>query len=202
MTEHNNVSNINYTDISKITGLFSAKGDLLTANGSITTSLLPVGSDGQLLTADSTQPTGLAWNPPQTASLTDVNYQEFLPEQSTSVRVPTYTTAATFNVNVSGGSTYYLEVRYKMGTSSNNRSFAGRVLIDGTTVIMEYRKTLRISNGNLGTSDNATEGQYSDFKKDITLSAGAHTFEIQFSRGTTSGSTMFISDIYVLLYKI
>jgi hypothetical protein len=42
----------------------AAKGDLLVATGNATVSRLGAGADGQLLTADSAQATGLAWNKP------------------------------------------------------------------------------------------------------------------------------------------
>lgn len=41
--------------------LLDVKGDLLTASDLDTPARLPVGTDGQVLTADSTSETGLAW---------------------------------------------------------------------------------------------------------------------------------------------
>jgi len=41
-----------------------AKGDLLTASDLDTPARLPAGTDGQVLTADSTTDTGLAWQDP------------------------------------------------------------------------------------------------------------------------------------------
>jgi hypothetical protein len=40
---------------------FNAKGDLLVATGNDTFTRLPVGSNGQVLTVDSSTPTGLKW---------------------------------------------------------------------------------------------------------------------------------------------
>jgi hypothetical protein len=42
-------------------GLLIAKGDLIAATGEATADRLPAGTDGQVLTADSTQATGLKW---------------------------------------------------------------------------------------------------------------------------------------------
>jgi hypothetical protein len=45
-------------------GLLDAKGDLLTATDTDLAARLPVGADGQVLTADSTADTGIAWADP------------------------------------------------------------------------------------------------------------------------------------------
>jgi hypothetical protein len=47
----------------------TTKGDLLTMNNSATLVRLGVGSDGQILTADSSQPTGLVWQAIQSSQL-------------------------------------------------------------------------------------------------------------------------------------
>jgi hypothetical protein len=46
-----------------IGGLLEVKGDLVAGSGLDTAARVPVGTDGQVLTADSTQVTGLKWAP-------------------------------------------------------------------------------------------------------------------------------------------
>ena len=57
----NVIAKVNFDNPSQITGLTSAKGDIITgnaANGLVSTS---IGSDGSVLTADSAQPGGVTW---------------------------------------------------------------------------------------------------------------------------------------------
>lgn len=50
--------------------IFDAKGDLIAASAADTAARLAVGTNGQVLTADSTASTGLAWATPSSGSLT------------------------------------------------------------------------------------------------------------------------------------
>ena len=52
---------------------FNAKGDLLSASANDTPLILPVGSNGTVLTADTTQPTGLKWVFPGIYNLDDIS---------------------------------------------------------------------------------------------------------------------------------
>lgn len=49
--------------------VWDAKGDLIAASGADAADNLPVGTDGQMLYADSGETTGLRWDDPPTAGL-------------------------------------------------------------------------------------------------------------------------------------
>jgi hypothetical protein len=60
MASINNILNVNFLDITKITGLLNTKGQLLTHNATVL-ARLGVGTDGQILSSDSAEVTGLKW---------------------------------------------------------------------------------------------------------------------------------------------
>jgi hypothetical protein len=57
--------------------IFDAKGDLLTATANDTPARLPVGTDTQILVADSTASTGLKWAAPSSGALTLISTTTF-----------------------------------------------------------------------------------------------------------------------------
>ena len=86
--------------------IFDAKADLLTATANDTPARLAVGTNGQVLTADSTAGTGLAWATPAVAS-----------SGMTLINRTTYSSAATLTVDGCFTSTYssYVVVMENIG---------------------------------------------------------------------------------------
>lgn len=196
MAEQNNVSNINYTDISKITGLFTAPGDILTGDGTATTTRLPVGTNGSVLTTDTNEPTNLIWKIPSPTP-PEFFYLENTTQQSTTVQLPNYTQTPRLTLTISGG-LYFVGVRYNFSTTSNNRSFAGRVIIGNTAEILSFNKFMRLPNGAIGDASNV----YCDFRYNVPLLGGTFPIGVDFANGSTNSGTVIINNIFLVVYKI
>lgn len=101
--------------------IVDAKGDLIAATGADTPARLAVGTNGQVLTADSTASTGLAWATPASSGLSLITSGSF-------------TSSTGVSVNNCFSSTYY---NYKIifnytNSDSGNRSVAFRLRASGS----------------------------------------------------------------------
>jgi hypothetical protein len=70
------ISSVNFTTPTSVTGLVSAKGDIISTTDGSGLTALAVGTDGQVLTANSGESTGLEWQTPAGAS--DVGFHAYV----------------------------------------------------------------------------------------------------------------------------
>jgi hypothetical protein len=111
--------------------IVDAKGDLIAATAADTPARIAVGTNGQVLTADSTAATGLKWATPS-AGGTFPKLTYVSPTANFTTTSTTYVDATGYTITFTPVSaTNVIEVKFNAGyaTSGNTRSF--RILLDG-----------------------------------------------------------------------
>jgi len=117
----------------------TTKGDLIAATASATVSRLGVGTNGQILTADSTQATGIKWATPAAAAsgLTLISSQSFTGVTSKTINncfSSTYDNYVIYvNINSGTGINYnYLKLRVSGTDSSASYNYVRVIAYDST----------------------------------------------------------------------
>ena len=117
----------------------TAKGDLIAGTGNAAFDNLPVGTNGQVLTADSTvSPTGLKWATPATGALTKISSSSFTGVTNTSTTFDgvfsgTYNNYMVIFSNIQGGSGEAFNFQFRVsGPSTDATGYFGNRITDGS----------------------------------------------------------------------
>jgi hypothetical protein len=121
--------------------LWDTKGDLAVATGADTAAKLAVGTNGQVLTADSTQTTGVKWATAASGGSTELAYAEITSTQTvsatTEVGANTIVTAAA--VTTSGSQKIMIQFfAHSVWVGATATSSVWIILYDGSTSLGEW----------------------------------------------------------------
>lgn len=160
---------------SEVTALVDAKGDLITSTGSQEV-IVPLGTNGYILTADSTLSSGLAWRSPPSGVFVDVAqyvYIQSLAESNTNST--SFITKATLSKTLSATTLCRFGVAFQWRMTVADQLFKSRLIVNDSTVVFECNE---FSGGFLIGS--TTQQARAGFGI-ISLPAGTHTFKLQWA---------------------
>jgi len=132
------VNNLNTPGVGIQPSIVDAKGDLIAGTAADAVGRLAVGTNGQVLVADSGETTGLKWNNPGTVGgLVHINTTSF--SAVSSVSIPNNTFTSTFKnyklvVKIDNGSSSDITLRFRTSGTDNSTSNYGfqRLTVDST----------------------------------------------------------------------
>jgi len=164
--------------------IFDAKGDLLTATANDTPARLAVGTNGQVLTADSTAGTGLAWATPTSKVVQIVNAQTSTQVLSSSSTFADTNLTATITPTSASNKILVFVNQNGVAKYATNTRMQIR-LVRGATTILNLDSNAGNNDSGVGNS----VGSVSCVYLDSPATTSATTYKTQFNSSANSGTT-------------
>lgn len=188
--------------------LVDVKGDLIAASAADTVARLPVGANGQVLTADSAEVTGMKWAASPGGGVYGTEYQSDVDRTFRDTTGTSFFEAHKLTTSNIPAGTYRIEWNYVWSYNATNSNFRCRVTVDDSTQLYEqtdggsgsYDLHQQEPKDRDGSGDGGTDQRHiTAFWADVTFaSSGTHEIDIDIaSDGGGIAASIHLSTIAI-----
>lgn len=179
--------------------IIDAKGDLISATAADTPARLAVGTNGQVLTADSAESTGLKWATPTPSAITAVGSASVLTVETTTSTSYTDLATAGPSVTVTTGTDALVTISAILGQGADaGQTIHAGVAVSGASTIAASDSYSLFLNGDDFTSASGNVSLSTTFKL-TGLTPGSNTFTMKYK---CSSSTARFENRHITVFAI
>lgn len=180
--------------------IVDAKGDIIAATAADTVARVAVGTNGQVLTADSTQSAGVKWATPTPGAITAADSATVTTSQSTTSGTFTDLSTVGPSVTLNTGTSVIVTITADLGqdAGSGHITIAGVAVSGASTIAASSNHTIQ-ANGDL--IDDPNTGTYTSTFKISGLTAGSNTFTMKY-RSSAGGAKSYFENRHITVFAI